>query len=252
MSALDMDIGAVFKKLLSRGQKTAGASKPDGASQDADSGEPGRGARFKLPALLIAGILGLASFVYFYYLPQHRQVQEMRSKVEQLPDLSREIADLSLALNKSQAKLMDARQRYEELTRLFHTERELEDLYRHISTIALTNGLTITGINRQKEMPVYEASNAKAKGVQEGAKAGAGQGAQVAYYRVPMKVDFSGPYLNYIRFRAGLAAIKKLVNIDFETIRVVTSEGGKTGVNINAVISTYRMPEQYMNLSTEQ
>lgn len=243
MSALDLDIGEVFKRLFSRGAGSGAKSKP-GVPVSAVQSH----GRMKGPVLLVLMVMAMGAFVYLYFLPLNQQVQDMRSKVEQLPQLNREISDLGVAFDRSQVRLSEARQRYLELTRLFHTERELEDLYRHISTIALTNGLTITGINKQKEMPVYEGAADQAKGVQVGTTGGA----EVAYYIVPMRVNFSGPYLNYIRFRAGLADIPKLVNIDSESIRVVDTKEGKTEVNINAVISTYRMPERYMNLKIEK
>jgi Tfp pilus assembly protein PilO len=70
---------------------------------------------------------------------------------------------------------------------------------------------------------------------------------EVAFYKIMVKFDFSGDYLNYTYFRKDLAELKKIINIELETIEVPATDDENDNpidgsVQISATLSTYRFP----------
>ena len=56
-----------------------------------------------------------------------------------------------------------------------------------------------------------------------------------------VNIDMSGNYLTYMKFRTGLANLKKAVNTEEEAINM-DSENGGGNVKVHLVLSTYRLP----------
>ena len=225
MSAMDMDLGQLIGKLFNKG---------------GDDSSPAD-AKTKLIAIAVMLILLIGSFLYFFLLPQYKKVEEMQGKADRLPDVQTELGNLAVARKKANENMLATMAQVETFADMFHSEQDLEALYRELSTIALTNGLTITNVKKLENVPVYEVEKESKKKKKKKKKKKDDQ--LVAYTHVPVQLDFTGFYLNYIGFRNDLAAMEKLININSESIRILETENSEGEVVIQATLSTYRMPE---------
>jgi len=243
--AIDMnaDIGEIFKNLFAK----KGA---DGAK-----GVPVN------PAMktFIAGgisVVFIILYVFFIYLPTEEVNRLKQEKISQIQFIQSEINTISDDIVKATKDLSDAQAEYQSLTKLFHTGKELDDLYRHISMLALTNQLMVSKIDKQGEEPVFEIEQPQQQANEDGLTNDAlGEGEsipkKVAYYEFKVRFEISGNYANYTSFRKGLAQLKKIINIDQEKIIVLQSETKKGEVKVTAVLAIYRLPanesEKYVN-----
>ena len=111
--AMDMklDVGAFFKGLMSREKGEGTASSP---YQNA----------------IIAGVLVvilIIAYGYFVYLPGQKEIAEKQSLINSTEDLRSELLTITEEILVKQVELQEDKYRYEELSRLFHDKKELED-----------------------------------------------------------------------------------------------------------------------------
>ena len=246
--AIDMnaDIGEIFKGLFSN--KGEGSKKTKG-NENPYSKVIGAGAGVMLIVVL---------YIFFIYIPTQEELEIKEEKISQIEIMRIEVDVLSNKIEKAKIELADDKKRYESLTQLFHTDKELEDLYRHISQLSLMNQLMISKLEKAGEMPVFENTqpDENQDDIQNGNYDPAAQGEKkrqkVAYYEFKVKFEISGNYSNYTKFRKGMAELKKIININEEQIVVLESETAKGEVKVSATLATYRLPanddEKYINL----
>jgi len=247
---LEMDVGQLLASLKGLGKKEGSGGKTGGPSNP----------HTKNIAIAAGLVLALLAYVFFIYLPQQKELDDKNFKISQIETMRQEIITLQQEKMLEAENLTKANARYKELTSLFHTEQELEELYRQISTIALTNGLVIANLKKGEEEAVAEVASEQtddpnAQGMDTGMQAGmeppptesmgmegeeGKKAKKIAFYKIPMYVEINGSYLKYVKFRESLATIQKLVNIDKENINVIADSKGK--VSIKATLSTFRMP----------
>jgi hypothetical protein len=168
--------------------------------------------------------------------------------------LRSEVTVLSDRILKAQADLDEAQKEYERRTTLFHTDKELEDLYGHISMLAMKNQLMVTKIEKGVESPIFEVILSETQSsICDGSSSNtmnsddfntqeASQLKKVAYYEFLVDLEISGNYKNYTNFRNGLAKLKKIINIMRESIVVLESETRRGDVKVVSSIATYRLP----------
>jgi Tfp pilus assembly protein PilO len=171
-------------------------------------------------------------------MPMQEKLEQQQRQISQINNLKNDIAVLSVRITKAEIKLKAAKKDFNSKTKLFHTEKELEDLYRHISVLALGNQLMVMKLEKVGETPVFEAqeeSASKKKGVKDKVK-------KVAYYKLRVKFEISGNYTDYTKFRKGLAELKKFIDIDVEKIIVLESKTKKGQVKVSTTLATYRLP----------
>ncbi|MDB3945536.1 hypothetical protein N9444_06480 [Gammaproteobacteria bacterium] len=226
---LDVDIGSFLKGLTKRGQSGDGAGAGAGAQSS--------------PYLkqLVAGILIallIGTYLYFFYLPEQKRINEMQAMIDSTDQIRAEILLLDQEILQNQAKLSEGNARFDELNRLFHNKQELEDLYRNISLLALTYELLVAKLEKGGEVPVFSDKPPISQGE------GLPSKKEVAFYKISVQFEFVGDYLGYTNFRRDLAQQKKIINIEREKITVRTGEDEGDGgiVDIATTLSTYRFP----------
>jgi len=243
--AIDMnvDIGEIFKNLFAK------------KGADGTKGVPLN----PLMKTVIAGgitVVFIIFYVFFIYFPIEEENRLKQEKISQIEFIQSEIITISDDIVKATKDLSDAQAKYQSLTKLFHTGKELDDLYRHISMLALTNQLMVSKIDKQGEEPVFEIEQPQQQANGAGLTYDAlGEGEskprKVAYYEFKVRFEISGNYANYTSFRKGLAQLKKIINIEQEKIIVLQSETKKGEVKVTAVLAIYRLPanesEKYVN-----
>ena len=223
---MNMDVGELFKDLFTKkGAKGGSSTLTDNP----------------YAKIIIAGVLVLLVIILyavFVYIPMQEKLEEQQRQISQVNNLKNDIAVLSVRITKAEIKLKAAKKDYNSRTKLFHTDKELEDLYRHISMLALSNKLMVSRLEKVGETPIFE--------VQEGApskkKNKKDKARKVAYYEFRVKFEISGNYSDYTKFRKGLAELKKFINIDIEKIIVLESKTKKGEVKVSATLATYRLP----------
>ena len=237
--AIDMnvDVGALIKGLFSKKTSQEGAKTPQNPYA-------------KILISIVTVLILIASYIYFIYLPTQEELRINNEKISQIEILRSEITVLENRIVKAQVDLDEAEKEYERRTTLFHTDKELEDLYGHISMLAMKNQLMVTKIEKGVENPIFDetqssicdrnlsnAENSDDFNMQEST-----QLKKVAYYEFLVDLEISGNYNNYTNFRHGLAELKKIINIKRESVVVLESETRRGDVKVSSSIATYRLP----------
>jgi len=235
--AIDMnvDVGELIKGLFSKKSNESGSkSQPS--------------PYLKIILMVIVVIALIAAYVFLYYLPTQKDLKVKNYQISQVENLKMEIVELNSLIEKSKVQLIKAEADYNKLTNLFHTDKELEDLYRHISMLALRNNLMVSKIEKgAEELPIFEVDSDQSGFSDEFD----GEQKKVAYYEFIVDFEISGNFSNYVKFRKGLAELKKIINLKNESIVVLESETSRGEVRVTSSIATYRFPaddsEKYIN-----
>jgi Tfp pilus assembly protein PilO len=146
--AIDMnvDLGQVFKDLFAKGKGGASNGKGSGPSDP-------------FIKVAIAGgvaLLLIVLYLFLVYFPTQAENRIKEQKISQINDLNSCLVELSDNISSARKNLSAAQAKYKKLTNLFHTGQELDDLYRHISMLALSNQLMVSKIQKAGERPVFE------------------------------------------------------------------------------------------------
>jgi type IV pilus assembly protein PilO len=229
--AIDMnvDVGSLIKGLFSKKESKEGSpSAPN--------------PHVKTLMAVVAVVIVIASYVYFVYIPTQKDLKIKNDKIAQIETIRYEIESLSSSIKVAQEDLELAEREYDRRTNLFHSDKELEDLYGQISLLAMQNKLMVTKIEKGFEVPIFAdgfCTNDDSFVNDEGQP----QLQNVGYYEFTVDLEISGNYSFYTNFRNGLAQLKKIININSESIVVVESEENTGNVKVTSSISTYRLPK---------
>ena len=217
--AIDMnvDVGAMIKGLFSKKTSQGEAKAPQNPY-------------VKTLISIVTVLILIASYIYFIYVPTQEELRINNEKLSQIEILRSEVTVLENRIVKAQADLGEAEKEYERRTKLFHTDKELEDLYGHISMLAMKNQLMVTKIEKGVEKPIFDEaqssicdrnlSNTNTENSDDFNMQEPTQLKKVAYYEFLVDLEISGKYKNYTNYRNGLAELKKIINIMRESIVV--------------------------------
>lgn len=233
----NIDLGTVFRSLLSN--RTSLVKGP-------------------YAKVILWGLLGsilFFAYVYFIFWPNLEQRQEMQRKVDAIPEMESKLRYLDVANQKAEDDLRQSERGYAELNQLFSVESELEELYQRLSMMASSQGLVISSLTKEGEEAIYagaksapgsQANAAPAPAVAPGASNANGttQG-QPLFYRIKLKVELTGQYGRYMRYRKLLSEFDKSINIDKELITLVAGDNRGTVV-VKSQLSTYRLPNKLL------
>ena len=167
--------------------------------------------------------IGLGSIILFliiYYSILNPIVQAKQVKIDDMMNKKEEITTFKQEIKNAKKKIKKLTPTYEKHSRLFHSKKEVEDLYDNLSTYAEANGLVISNIEKKPPEPVYKGKSAKKKKKKKNKS-------NIAYYRIPVKYEVEGNFLAYLKFKRLLSKSKKMINFDKESIKVI--KGDSTG-----------------------
>ena len=167
--------------------------------------------------------IGLGSIILFliiYYSILNPIVQAKQVKIDDMMNKKVEITKFKQEIKNAKKKLKKLTPNYEKYSRLFHSKKEVEDLYDNLSTYAEANGLVISNIEKKPPVPVYKGKSAKKKKKKKNKS-------NIAYYKIPVKYEVQGNFLAYLKFKRLLSKSKKMINFDKESIKVI--KGDSTG-----------------------
>lgn len=238
----NLDIGELFKSLLS------------------NRGSLIKGSYAKIILWGILGVSLLVAYVTFVFVPHLEQRQAMQKLVDSVPQMESQLKYLEVANKRAEDDLLEAEKSYAHLNQLFSVESELEELYQRLSQMASSQGLTIVSLTKEGEDAIYAGSKQVATQAANGAPqlgtqtppvAGQPQAnadgkatpAKPLFYRIKLKIEMTGQYSRYMRFRQLLADFDKSINIDKELITLVPGDS-RGIVIVKSSLSTFRLAEK--------
>ena len=166
-------------------------------------------------------------FLIIYYAFVSPVISAQKERINIMNENQTTIDEYLANIENLQANVKELEPRYKKSSKLFHSKKEVEDLYSNISTFAIRNGLTITSIQKGEPDAVG------GEGEEE---------TQVLYYKIPVNYKIQGNYLGYLKFRRALSKSSKVINFDKETITVDAKSGQ---ILSEGTISIVGLPDEY-------
>jgi Tfp pilus assembly protein PilO len=202
------------------------------------------------------GAFLISILVYYIFVSpvltrQENSINQMRENEMQIENLSFEIENLKQQIEANTPE-------FESNSKLFHDQKEVEELYQGISNFALRNGLTIINIKKSDPKPVkgnLQNSDMGASGtindgsgmINDGSGMiddGSGQeGGNTLYYKIPVDYEIMGSFIGYLKFRRELSKSQKVINFDKEEINLLKEPQGQ--VLSKGTISIVGLPDDY-------
>ena len=185
---------------------------------------------------IVGGSILLLLIVHSFFIApivdaQKLQIDIMNENHTKTQEYLNNITELENTVKKMEPK-------YEKSSKMFHSRKEVEDLYQNISNFAMTNGLSI--INIVKGEPKAVGQNENSAEQTENAE----NNPSVLYYTIPVNYKINGSYLGYLKFRRALSKSNKVINFDKETITVDAASGK---ILSEGTISIVGLPNEYKN-----
>ena len=171
-------------------------------------------------------------FLIIYYVFVSPVISAQEERLDIMNENQSKVDEYLSNINTLEARVKELEPRYKKSSKLFHSKKEVEDLYQNISNYAMTNGLSIINIKKGEPKPAGEAENSGENT----------EGQQALYFKIPVNYKIQGNYLGYLKFRRALSKSSKVINYDKETITV----DAKSGTIVSeGTISIVGLPDEY-------
>ena len=178
------------------------------------------------------GLVAILVFLISYYAfispiieRQEEQINLMNENKNKIEEFNNNIITLRATIKKLEPE-------FSKNSKLFHSKKEVEDLYQNISKFALINGLSITNLKK-----------GEAKGVTKAGDDQSTEGAKILYFKIPVEYEIQGNFLSYLKFRRALSKSQKVINFDKEEISVQKEIQGQ--ILSKGTISIVGLPNEY-------
>ena len=183
-------------------------------------------------------------FLIIYYVfvspvvtAQEEKLKIMKENSEKIIEFNNNIGTLKDAVTKLEPE-------YEKNSKLFHSKKEVEDLYQNISKFALLNGLSIVNLKKSEPKAVNGLNQTSTENNSEqNSSSENNDGQQVLYYEIPVEYEIRGNFLSYLKFRRALSKSSKVINYDKEEITTLTEIQGQ--ILSKGTISIVGLPNEY-------
>ena len=177
-----------------------------------------------LSAILVF-LIGYYAFISPIIERQEEQINLMNENKNKIEEFNNNIITLRATIKKLEPE-------FSKNSKLFHSKKEVEDLYQNISKFALINGLSITNLKK-----------GEAKGVAKAGDDQSTEGAKILYFKIPVEYEIQGNFLSYLKFRRALSKSQKVINFDKEEISVQKEIQGQ--ILSKGTISIVGLPNEY-------
>ena len=164
-------------------------------------------------------LIGYYAFVSPILKQQKEQISLMNENKIKIEEFKNNIGTLTAAVKALEPD-------YAKNSKLFHSKKEVEDLYQNISKFALINGLSITNLKKGEPKAVNKAEEEN-----------------VMYYTIPVEYEIQGNFLSYLKFRRALSKSQKVINFDKEEITTIAEIQGQ--ILSKGTISIVGLPNEY-------
>lgn len=168
---------------------------------------------------------------YFFVSPTLKDQEEKISLMNENKSKIEEFKNNIVTVTKTVKKLEPE---FKKNSRLFHSKKEVEDLYQNISNFASNNGLNIINLKVVEPIGVSRDQNQDQTNTEN---------PQFIYYKIPVEYEIKGNFLGYLKFRRALASSTKVINFDKEEIDVIKEAQGQ--IISKGTISIVGLPDEY-------
>ena len=191
---------------------------------------------------------------YFFVSPRVKQQEEqialMNENKTKIEEFKNNIGTLTASVKKLEPD-------YAKNSKLFHSKKEVEDLYQNISKFALINGLSITNLKKGEPKSVAGAAQSQStdqitentstdqttENISTDQTTENQEGQNVIYYTIPVEYEIQGNFLSYLKFRRALSKSQKVINFDKEEITTIAEIQGQ--ILSKGTISIVGLPNEY-------
>ena len=194
--------------------------------------------------LLIKFGIGFGSIIIFliiYYAYVSPVVKSQNEKIAIMNENKIKIEEFSNNIVTLKKTIKEKEPEFKKNSKLFHSKKEVEDLYQNISNFALSNGLSI--VNLKKAEPVAVGNNNLDENNSSDQNTENTDNTQALYFKIPVDYEITGNFLGYLKFRRALAGSSKVINFDKEEINVLKEVQGQ--VLSKGTISIVGLPNEY-------
>ena len=178
------------------------------------------------------GFVSILIFLIIYYFfvsptvkSQNEQISIMNENKNKIEEFKTNIVTLKKTIKKLEPE-------FKKNSKLFHSKKEVEDLYQNISNFALANGLSIVNLKKADPNTDNSTENQNNDGQPN-----------ALYFKIPVEYEIMGNFLGYLKFKRSLASSSKVINFDKEEIDVLKDVQGK--VLSKGTISIVGLPDEY-------
>ena len=184
-------------------------------------------------------------FLIIYYIFVSPKIAAQEERIRIMSENSEKIIEFNTNIGKLEKAVKKLKPEYEKNSKLFHSKKEVEDLYQNISKFALLNGLSIISLKKSDPKPVSgQASQASTEGnTEQNSSSQNNEGQQVLYFEIPVEYEIRGNFLSYLKFRRALSKSSKVINYDKEEITTLTEVQGQ--ILSKSTISIVGLPNEY-------
>ena len=197
--------------------------------------------------LIKFGIGFVAVFVFLigYYVFVSPIIKSQDEKIMLMEENKNKILEFNnniITLKKSIKKLEPE---YKKNSKLFHSKKEVEDLYQNISKFALINGLSIINLTKSEPKAVSGSGSSEqnSNNSDQNTSNENPEGQQVMYYKIPVDYEIQGNFLSYLKFRRALSKSQKVINFDKEEITMIAEMQGQ--ILSKGTLSIVGLPDEY-------
>ena len=176
-------------------------------------------------------LIGYYAFVSPIVKQQKEQISLMNENKIKIGEFKNNIGTLTAAVKALEPD-------YAKNSKLFHSKKEVEDLYQNISKFALINGLSITNLKKGNPKGVAGVQGQSTEQTTENQ-----DGQNVMYYTIPVEYEIQGNFLSYLKFRRALSKSQKVINFDKEEITTIAEIQGQ--ILSKGTISIVGLPNEY-------
>ena len=180
------------------------------------------------------GFGAILIFLIGYYFFVSPIINDQKQKIELMNENKIKIEEFKMNIVTVSKSIKKLEPEFKKNSRLFHSKKEVEDLYQNISNFALSNGLNILNLKVVDPIGVSADPNQDQNNTEN---------PQFLYYKIPVDFEIKGNYLGYLKFRRALASSTKVINFDKEEIDVIKDAQGQ--VIAKGTISIVGLPDEY-------
>ena len=184
-------------------------------------------------------------FLIIYYIFVSPKIASQEEKIKIMNENREKIIEFNNNIGKLEKAVKKLKPEYEKNSKLFHSKKEVEDLYQNISKFALLNGLSIISLKKSEPKAVSGAPQQSTENNSEQNSSGGNnnEGQQVLYFEIPVEYEIRGNFLSYLKFRRALSKSSKVINYDKEEITTLTEVQGQ--ILSKSTISIVGLPNEY-------
>jgi Tfp pilus assembly protein PilO len=192
------------------------------------------------------GFVSILIFLIGYYAIVSPKVKAQEEQIMIMDENKNKIIEFNTNIVTLRGAVKKLEPEFNKNSKLFHSKKEVEDLYQNISKYALLNGLSI--INLKKSEPVAVngpelTQQTTESSIDQNTTTENPEGQQVMYYKIPVEYEIQGNFLSYLKFRRALSKSQKVINFDKEEINTIVEMQGQ--ILSKGTISIVGLPNEY-------